>query len=288
MRRLSLKRRSDGKADILSMALCAALAVVMALTAGAAGEFTADAAQDATVQDSVAANAQAGAEASLAAAKTASIPSSKKYGTQYKKRKKYKGPSKWKSAVAGIEKKNSKAKTGRVIFYGSSSIRKWSSLKEDMAPLAVSNHGFGGCTVNDCVYYADRLIVPYKPEAIVFYAGTNDIAFGYSPKVVYKRTLNFISYIHKALPDTRIYYVEQTRQPKRNKYWSKMKKLNKYVKNYAAKDPMVTFISTRKALNTSKDKARKKYFVKDKLHFSKKGYAVWASVIRPVLYGDLL
>ena len=218
-----------------------------------------------------------------------SVPSSAKYGKQYKKKGKYKkGPSKWKTSVAALEKKNSKDLQGKVIFIGSSSIRKWTSLKEDMAPLEVINMGFGGCTVNDCVYYADRLIVPYNPEAIVFYAGTNDIAFGYSPSVVYARTIDFISYIHEALPDTPIYYIEQTRQPKRNKYWKKMKQLNSKVKKYSDTDPLVTYIATRKALNTSKDKARSKYFVKDKLHFSKKGYAVWASVIRPVLYEDLL
>ncbi len=218
----------------------------------------------------------------------ASAPASTKYGKKYKKRKKYKSPSKFSKEVAALEKKNSKDLQGRIIFIGSSSIRKWKSLKTDMAPLDVINQGFGGCTVNDCVYYADRLIVPYKPEAIVFYAGTNDIAFGYSPAVVYNRTKDFINYIHEALPDTPIYYIEQTRQPKRNKYWSKMKSLNSKVKKYVANDPLVTYIATRKTLNTKKDKARSSYFVKDKLHFSKKGYAAWASCIRPVLYEDLL
>lgn len=219
---------------------------------------------------------------------TVTRPDSTKYGKQYKKKKKYKGPSKWKGSVSALEEKNSTELKGRVLFIGSSSIRKWKSLATDMAPLEVLNMGFGGCTVNDCVYYADRLVVPYEPKAIVFYAGTNDIAFGYSASVVYARSVDFINYIHEALPDTPIYYIEQTRQPKRNKYWSKMKSLNSKMKKYAENDPLVTFISTRATLNTKKDKARSKYFVKDKLHFSKKGYAVWASIIRPVLYGDLL
>lgn len=216
-----------------------------------------------------------------------SVPSSKTYGKQYKKKKKYKGPSKWAKTINTLEKR-SKSNQGKVVFIGSSSIRKWSTLSKDMAPLEVVNLGFGGSTVNDSVYYADRLIVPAKPKAIVFYAGTNDIAYGYSPTVVYKRTIDFITYIHKALPGTPIYYIEQTRQPKRNKYWKKMKKLNSKVSKYAKSDPLVTYIPTRKALNTKKDKAQKKYFVKDKLHFNKKGYAKWTSVIKPVLHRDLL
>ena len=216
-----------------------------------------------------------------------SIPSSKSYGKQYKKKKKYKGPSKWAKTIKTLEKR-SKSNQGKVIFIGSSSIRKWSTLSKDMAPLEVVNLGFGGSTVNDSVYYADRLIVPAKPKAIVFYAGTNDIAYGYSPTVVYNRTIDFITYIHKALPDTPIYYIEQTRQPKRNKYWKKMKKLNSKVYKYSKSDPLVTYIATHQALNTKKDKAQKKYFVKDKLHFNKKGYAKWTSVIKPVLHRDLL
>ena len=217
------------------------------------------------------------------------VPASSDYGTQYEKNDKYKGPLKWGEDIAEIEARdNVETESGKIIFYGSSSIRKWKTLEEDMAPLSVLNHGFGGSTVNDCVYYADRLIIPYKPKAIVFYAGTNDIAYGYSPTVVYKRTIDFITYIHKALPGTPIYYIEQTRQPKRNKYWKKMKKLNSKVSKYAKSDPLVTYIPTRKALNTKKDKAQKKYFVKDKLHFNKKGYAKWTSVIKPVLHRDLL
>ena len=220
-------------------------------------------------------------------ASTSTVKSTQ-YGKKYKTKKKYPGPSKWKKSIASIENRTSYRPQGRVIFYGSSSIRKWKTLKTDMAALPSLNHGFGGATVNDCVYYADRLIIPYNPRAIVFYAGTNDIAYGYSVTTVYDRTIDFVKYIHQKLPDTPIYYVEQTRQPKRNKYWSKMKKLNSKVKAYAANDPLLTFIDTRKILNTSKDKPRSKYFVKDKLHFSKKGYKAWASAIRPVLYRDIL
>lgn len=219
--------------------------------------------------------------------KPKTIPSSKSYGTKYKKSKKYKGPAKWAKTISTLEKRSKKNK-GKVIFVGSSSIRKWKSLQKDMAPIKTVNLGFGGSTVNDCVYYADRLIVPGKPKAIVFYAGTNDIAYGYSPSVVYRRTLDFFKYVHKALPGTKIYYIEQTRQPKRNKYWGRMKTLNTMVKNYAKKDSRVIYISTSKVLNTKKDKARKKYFLKDGLHFNKKGYAKWTSAIKPVLRRNLL
>ena len=67
---------------------------------------------------------------------------------------------------------------GVVAFYGSSSIRLWDSLAEDFFDVPVINLGFGGSTLAACVHYFDRLVVPCKPGALVFYAGENDIGDG--------------------------------------------------------------------------------------------------------------
>ena len=216
------------------------------------------------------------------------VPASSDYGTQYEKNDKYKGPLKWGEDIAEIEARdNVETESGKIIFYGSSSIRKWKTLEEDMAPLSVLNHGFGGSTVNDCVYYADRLIIPYKPKAIVFYAGTNDIAYGFSADTAYDRTMDFFDYIHEELPETKIYYIEQTRQPDRDEYWEDMKDLNARVEKYAKSDDLVTFIETSEILNTEDDEARLEYFVDDGKHFTTEGYAAWTKAIRPILVKEL-
>lgn len=216
------------------------------------------------------------------------VPASSDYGTQYEKLGKYKGPLKWGEAVSKIEERDDvETEKGKIIFYGSSSIRKWKTLHEDMDPLQVLNHGFGGATVNDCVYYADRLILPYEPKAIVFYAGTNDIGYGFTSEVAYDRTMDFFDYIHEELPETKIYYVEQTRQPDRDEYWEDMKELNSRVKKYAKSDDLVTFIETSETLNTEYDEAREEYFLEDGLHFTAAGYEAWTSAIKPVLIKEL-
>ena len=65
---------------------------------------------------------------------------------------------------------------GSVLFVGSSSIRFWNTLEEDMAPLPVINRGFGGSTFDDLLFYMDRIVMPYQPSAVVLYEGDNDIA----------------------------------------------------------------------------------------------------------------
>jgi len=66
--------------------------------------------------------------------------------------------------------------TGAIVFTGSSTIRFWKSLQSDMSPLQVLNRGFGGAQIHDVTHYADRILVPTRPRAIVFYAGENDMA----------------------------------------------------------------------------------------------------------------
>ena len=71
-----------------------------------------------------------------------------------------------------------------VLFVGSSSIRMWTSLQADMAPLPVLNRGFGGSRISDVNLYFDRIPTPPPPRAIVFYAGENDLDAGELPDAV--------------------------------------------------------------------------------------------------------
>src|SRR6476659_6230466 len=92
---------------------------------------------------------------------------------------------KWEKDVAAIEKRLQDAppKPGGVVFAGSSSIRLW-DLKKSFPEKEYVNVGFGGSEVRDSTHFAPRLITSYKPKAVVFYAGDNDIASGRKPEQV--------------------------------------------------------------------------------------------------------
>ena len=65
-----------------------------------------------------------------------------------------------------------------VLFIGSSSIRLWTTLATDFPQVRTINRGFGGSEIDDSTYFADRIVAPYRPGAIVMYAGDNDLADG--------------------------------------------------------------------------------------------------------------
>ena len=197
--------------------------------------------------------------------------------------------SKWESDISEIEARyGDDIPKGAVIFYGSSSIRKWSSLAEDMSDIEALNHGFGGAKTSDCLYYADRMVVAFKPKAVVYYAGTNDIGKGRTVEEAYADTVDFIEYVHEELPKTQIYYISQTQQPKRSGKWSQMQELNEKVHEYSLVDDRVTYIDTTTVLNMEDGSCRTELFLNDGLHVNSDGYEVWASIIRPVLYADLV
>ena len=82
-----------------------------------------------------------------------------------------------------------------VLFVGSSSIANWrETLAADMAPMPVIDRGFGGSHIEYVNRWFDKIVAPYRPRAIVFYAGENDIDAGKSvARVVDDTGVNFVA-----------------------------------------------------------------------------------------------
>src|SRR5262245_20244486 len=68
-----------------------------------------------------------------------------------------------------------------ILFVGASMIVRW-DLKKFFPDLPAINRGFGGSEMSDVLYYADRIVIPYKPHIVVLYEGDNDTALGTSPE----------------------------------------------------------------------------------------------------------
>ncbi|HTP07511.1 MAG TPA: GDSL-type esterase/lipase family protein [Anaerolineae bacterium] len=179
--------------------------------------------------------------------------------------------------------------TDVIVFTGSSSITFWSTLAQDMAPLPVINRGFGGSHLNDVVHYAPRLVVAYRPRAVVLFAGTNDIA-GSKPKTaqeVFDGYRAFVDVVQAALPATPIYYISITPTPSRWKLWPIVQEANRLIGDYTQTDPQLHLIDLTDVILGSDGKPDRSLFRLDRLHPNPKGYAVWTAKIKPILLADL-
>ncbi|HON07513.1 MAG TPA: SGNH/GDSL hydrolase family protein [Verrucomicrobiota bacterium] len=170
-----------------------------------------------------------------------------------------------------------------ILFIGSSSIRLWKDLKSDFPELPVINRGFGGSQISDSVYFAERIVFPYKPRMIIMYAGGNDINAGKSPEEVFNDFKTFVKKVHTNLPSTKIGYIAISPNIARWKQIDKVKEANRLIREYTLRDPRLFFIDTFTYMLGEDGLPKPDIFVSDGLHMNRKGYDIWKTVIRPYL-----
>jgi hypothetical protein len=93
------------------------------------------------------------------------------------------------------------------IFYGSSSIRLWTSFYEDFNQLKPVNLGFGGSTLAACVWFFERVMKYYHPKRFIIYAGDNDLGDGRHPEEVFIFFQQLVVKISKQFGNIPCYFV---------------------------------------------------------------------------------
>ncbi len=170
-----------------------------------------------------------------------------------------------------------------ILFIGSSSIRCWTNLAQAFPGHQVINRGFGGSHLSDSVAFVDRIVTPYKPKLILLYAGDNDIAAGKTPERVLSDFKAFVERIHEALPATRIAYLAIKPCPAREKFLVSVKAANHLIQQYAAGNDRLLYVDTYTPMLTKDGQPRADVYLNDGLHPNPRGYALWASILTPIL-----
>ena len=174
---------------------------------------------------------------------------------------------------------------GAILCVGSSSMRGWhQTIHSDLAPLTIIPRGFGGSNMNDALHYVDRIVLPYKPRAIVLYEGDNDISYDGITPIKFKDTYRaFVDRVHARLPTTRIYFLSIKPSIRRMKFWPKMIEANALIAKECAGDKRLIYVDVAAGMLDERGKLRTDIFKKDNLHMNAKGYAIWREILRPVL-----
>jgi lysophospholipase L1-like esterase len=192
----------------------------------------------------------------------------------------------WEPAIRTFEEQDkvNPPKPGCIVFAGSSSFRYWDTLLSEMKPLDVVNRGFGGSEMADLNFYAKRIVIAYKPSAVVVYEGDNDLADGSkSPQMVADDFRKFIQIVHTALPETWIYILSIKPSKARWDQWPAMQMTNTLIQNYALAQQRTQFIDVATPMFDAKGGLPGDLFKFDGLHPSAKLYAMWTSIIKPIL-----
>jgi lysophospholipase L1-like esterase len=149
----------------------------------------------------------------------------------------------------------------------------------------VLNRGFGGSQVIDSVNYAERIVLPYQPKQIVFYAGGNDINAGKKPERVLQDFQAFVKKVHAALPETRIAYISIAGNPARWSQIERVRSANRQIEAFTKTDPRLRFVETHSPMLGSDGFPKPEIFVSDRLHMNAQGYKIWTGIVGPYLDG---
>ncbi len=191
---------------------------------------------------------------------------------------------KWEKEIAAFEAsdKTNPPPKGCIVFVGSSSIKRWTSLVADFPGLPVVNRGFGGSQLADSVNLAERIVIPYEPRQVVVYAGGNDINAGKEPELVYGDFVALMTKLRSRLPNARIDYIASAPNPSRWGQVEKVRRLNSLAQAYCRRHG-ITFINVFPLMLGPDGQPKPDIFVADRLHMNAKGYAIWQAAVRPCL-----
>jgi lysophospholipase L1-like esterase len=172
---------------------------------------------------------------------------------------------------------------GGIVFTGSSSIRRWTTLKQDFPDLPVLNRGFGGSVANDLIVYADTVVFRHEPKVLVTYTGSNDLNAKLSVQEAFEDCAKFLNLVHERSPKTRVVVTSVKIAIKRLTQMPQVHELNQKLAEWTKGKDWVRYVDTTSYLADAKGQPIRKYYVDDLLHLSPAGYAKWTETLTPVL-----
>lgn len=172
------------------------------------------------------------------------------------------------------------APTNRVVFYGSSSVRLWSTLAQDFPESNPLNLGFGGSTLAACAWFFERLIVPIAPQSLVFYAGDNDLGDGRHPEEVYLFFCAFADKMNQLLPGLPLTFLSIKVSPARWNIAPQIRTTNALIRDELAKRPGGRYVDMTAPLLAANGQPRREFFENDGLHLNPAGYRAWQQALQ--------
>jgi lysophospholipase L1-like esterase len=181
----------------------------------------------------------------------------------------------YESEVQELERKRPKVACP-IVFYGSSSIRLWPRLDRFGQ---VVNLGFGGSTLEACVHFFERLVVPLEPRSLVIYAGDNDLGDGRSPEQLLNWFRELAAKIESQLPGVPFGFISIKLSPARIGIAEGIRQANGMIRQEIEAHPSAYFIPIHDSMLNQSGIPRQELFLADGLHLNFAGYRLWEQIL---------
>ena len=169
-----------------------------------------------------------------------------------------------------------------MVFYGSSTIRLWESVKEDFQHSNTLNLGFGGAFISSLSQHFERLFTFEAPKVIVLFIGGNDLTLGWTAIRIVQKIKTLIEKINRKYPSSTILNLNIKPSLERAGEIKKIKEINKAMQVWAETKTFLKQIDFFDDLMEG-GKVNQDYFLQDGLHLNAKGYNVLKKKLKPYL-----
>ena len=172
----------------------------------------------------------------------------------------------------------------RVAFYGSSTFTRWPDLAGAFPQVEALNLGFGGSTLAACAWFFERLVPPRQPDALLLYAGDNDLGDGRTPEEVVLFYDHLLASVRATLGTIPLCFVSIKLSPARQHLRAGIEYANACIRQrIAAAGPSCSYLDINAPMLDGRDSPPLALFEADGLHLSPAGYAVWQRALGPEL-----
>jgi len=170
--------------------------------------------------------------------------------------------------------------TGKVLLYGSSTIRLWETFQEDLPGALVENRGFGGSTLKACAQAWESIGRPLRPSALVVYAGDNDLDQGASPEEVLESFRILLGAVRaKSAKRIPVCLVSIKPSPSRWGIGDRIRGTNRLLEEECQSHGGVWFLDIATCFLDGDLRPRVSAFQPDGLHLSRKGYRILGEAV---------
>ncbi len=170
-----------------------------------------------------------------------------------------------------------------VLFYGSSSIRLWTTLASDFPGSPVVNRGFGGADLDDLILHVGRLVTPLCPCTVVIYGGDNDLDAGKSPERVFSDFMRLTRRLREELPGVRQLVLSVKPSPARLRLLSRICTVNTLLREFIKREPLAKYVDVFHEMMRPNGLLDPDLYQEDGLHMNANGYIIWRRALQPLL-----
>lgn len=161
-------------------------------------------------------------------------------------------------------------------FIGSSSMRRWSTVGQDMLPWIAHNRGMEGAN-----YSAIRAHFVNErakaPGAIILYAGENDLANGIPVRAVVRELAMFAAETRAREGHIPLLLLSMKPSPKRARIFQDQLLFNRAARYLAKEDANLHYVDVTTPLVEAARSTN--LYLPDRVHMNPAGYAIWARII---------